>query len=126
MTELIKKFTIMIVDDELLVARSISRFFRGEQYDCFIVNNPEEAINSYKTKHPDILIMDLQMPQKSGMELLMEIRNVDKKIPVIMISGNVDTAKIEALKKVGATECFEKPLSPQQIVNTVNSYLCNN
>lgn len=126
MAELIKKFTIMIVDDEKLVARSISRFFRGEQYDCFIVNNPEEAINSYKTKHPDLVIMDLQMPQKNGFELLSQIRGFDKNTPVIMISGNMDKAKIEALKKIGATECFEKPLNPGHIIDTVNRYLTNN
>ncbi len=125
MAVLIKKFTIMIVDDELLVARSISRFFRGEQYDCFIVNNPEEAMDSYKTKHPDIVIMDMQMPRKSGVELLKEIREVDKKTPIIMISGNMDEVKIEALKKFGATECFEKPISPPQIISTVNRFLNN-
>lgn len=123
MAELIKKFTIMIVDDEVLVARSISRFFRGEQYDCFIVNNPEEAIDSYKTKQPNIVIMDIQMPGKSGVELLKEIRNFDKKTPVIMVSGNMDSVKVEELKKIGATECLEKPLNPPQIISTVNRYL---
>ncbi len=123
MAELMKKITIMIVDDEVLVARSISRFFRKENYDCFIINNPEETINSIKSIHPDIIIMDVQMPQKSGIELLQEIRNFDKNTPVFMVSGNMDDLRSETLKKIGATECFEKPLSPQQIVSTVNRYL---
>lgn len=123
MANLIKKYTIMIVDDEVLVARSISRFFRGEQYECFIINNPEDVVQSVRTKHPDVIIMDVQMPQKSGFDLLKEIREFDKSTPVIMISGNFDVSKIEALKKLGANECLEKPLSPSQFTTTVNRYL---
>jgi DNA-binding response OmpR family regulator len=126
MAELTKKFTIMIVDDEALVARSISRFFRGEQFDCVIVNNPQEVIDSYKKSHPNLVIMDLQMPDKSGFDLLKEIREFDRMTPVIMVSGNMDNDKIEALKKMGATECFEKPLSPLKILETVNRYLTEN
>lgn len=123
MAELVKKYIVMIVDDEAMVARSISRFFRGDNFESVIVDNPEEVIERAKTMQPDIIIMDVQMPGKNGLKLLMEFRQFDKKTPVIMVSGNMDKDKAEILKRTGANECFEKPLLPSVVVSKVKELL---
>jgi len=123
MAERIRKHSVMIVDDDELVARSLSRVFSINHFECYTVCNPEETTEKIKAIRPDVIIMDVQMPRKDGLEILKEIREFDNNTPVIMMSGNMDKTRAEVLIKLGATECFEKPISPFALFDRVKQLI---
>jgi nitrogen regulation protein NR(I) len=100
--------TILIVDDDKSIRYSLKRMMEGN-YSVLTAQNGEEALNQAKEKLPDLVIMDIKMPGRSGIEVLKEIKSIDPKSLVIIMTayGTTETA-IEAMK-YGAFDYILKP-----------------
>jgi two-component system NtrC family response regulator len=102
--------SILVVDDEPHSLFGICHILTDEGFKVIPVGNGKEALERLKTESINIIITDEKMPDLSGMELLSEVKKLDKQIPVILITayGSVSMA-VEALK-LGAFYFFEKPI----------------
>ena len=98
---------ILVVDDDPEVVEVLSRFFEKtpEDYEVQAVTNGEDALAALMLRAPDLVLLDINMPGMSGLEVM---KHIDRKIAVIMITGNVDEAPAEALK-LGAFAYIPKP-----------------
>ena len=107
---------ILIVDDELEIRSSISEILTDEKYNCKTAANGEEAITLINENNFDIVITDIKMPIRDGMEILKHCRNAFSKTSVIIITAyaTVETA-IEALRK-GAVDYILKPVDFDELV----------
>jgi nitrogen regulation protein NR(I) len=102
--------TILIVDDDKSIRYSLKRMLE-ENYTIVTAQNGEEALSQVKDRSPDLIIMDIKMPGRSGLEVLKEIKAIDPKSLVIIMTayGTTETA-IEAMK-YGAFDYTLKPFS---------------
>ncbi len=101
---------VLVVDDEQLILKIISDILTKEGYDVLVANNCEKAAELLKTTRFDVVLSDIKMPIKSGIDLLEEIKNKDPNIPVILMTGfaSLETA-VEAVQN-GAFDYLIKPL----------------
>ena len=101
---------ILIVEDEPILAKNMSRYLQHAEFEVEIVSNGRKALEALETYKPDIVLLDYRLPDTNGVELLIRIRQIDSRIRVIMITGegNVSIA-VEAMK-AGASDYITKPV----------------
>ncbi len=95
--------TILIADDELDLRDALETILTSEGYTTRCVENGEEAFEVYHTEHPDLLVLDLNMPKKSGMEVLRQIRSEegDQGVPIIILTAHADMDRIADATAIG-------------------------
>jgi nitrogen regulation protein NR(I) len=110
--------TILIVDDDKSIRYSLKRMLEGS-FAILTAQNGEEALQRVRENSPDLILMDIKMPGQSGMEALKEIKRIDPKTLVIMMTayGTTETA-IEAMK-YGAFDYIIKPFPIPQMKELV-------
>ena len=98
-----KTKTILIADDELDLRDALEAILTSEGYTTRCVENGEEAFEVYHTEHPDLLVLDLNMPKKSGMEVLRQIRSEegDQGVPIIILTAHADMDRIADATAIG-------------------------
>jgi nitrogen regulation protein NR(I) len=114
--------TILIVDDDKSIRYSLKRMMEGK-YSILTAQNGDEALDRMKESSPDLIIMDIKMPGRNGIEVLKEMRSIDPKSLVILMTayGTTETA-IEAMK-YGAFDYILKPFPIPQMKGLVEKAL---
>ena len=102
------KKKVLLVDDEKDLLGLIGS--RIEMWGYSLITAPDgmTAINAVKNEKPDIVVLDYIMPEVDGIEVLEQIRKIDKKIPVIMFTGHPDTRSIKGAEKLGVSSYVPK------------------
>jgi len=100
--------TVLIVDDDKSIRYSLKRMMEGS-YTILTARNGEEALEQVRQDPPDLVVMDIKMPGRNGIDVLKEIKSIDPKSLVILMTayGTTETA-IEAMK-YGAFDYVLKP-----------------
>ncbi len=103
------KGRVLVIDDEPDIRESLEALLTSEGYSVDLAQNGTEGLNRLESHGYDIVLLDLMMPDKSGMEVIQEFRTRDRETPVFLITayGSVEAA-VQALK-LGATDYFSKP-----------------
>jgi two-component system chemotaxis response regulator CheY len=116
---------VLIVDDAMFMRNMIAEIFNGKNYsgeEYEVVAEAEngiEAVEMYKEHTPDIVTMDIVMPEMTGIEALREIMNLDSEANVIMCSAlGQDSLVMEALD-AGAKDFIVKPFQPGKVLEVV-------
>jgi len=116
---------ILIVDDEPNIATSLEFLMRGSDYDVQVARNGEEALLLAESFRPDVVLLDVMMPQRSGFEVCRKIRENpalrDMKIVMLTAKGR-DVEKEKGLN-LGANAYVTKPFSTKELMNTVRGLL---
>lgn len=100
---------ILIVDDQLGVRRLLFETFREDQYEVETASNGMDAIQLLKTFKPDLILMDMKMPNMNGLETLGRIRALDSQVGVIMMTAYGDAQDMEHAKELGILDSMSKP-----------------
>lgn len=106
---------ILIVDDETFIAKSMERHLEREGYDVSTAESGEEGLEIFKTELPDIVLLDIQLPDMNGLEVFEEIRRMSKDTIVIIISSHGDIETAVSAIKLGAYDFVEKPFDLKRI-----------
>ncbi len=120
------KPTILVVDDEPDICSSVKDILEDEGYNVIVAENGNSARQIVRRQQPDMILLDIWMPDIDGISLLKEFfSDMGLEIPVVMMSGHgtVDTA-VEATR-LGARDYIEKPLSLAKLLHTVESALAS-
>lgn len=115
---------ILIVDDAIFMRKMIGDILRKEGYEiCGEAENGIEAINKYKELHPDLVTMDIVMPDMSGIDAVEEIVNYDSNAKILMVSAmGQQSLVVEAIQK-GAKDYIIKPFQPSRVLEAVERVL---
>lgn len=105
-----EEIKILIVDDEKDITSTLKRYFAFEKYNVQVTNDPYSALKLIHEENFLIVISDIAMPGMDGIELLTRIKKYNGMIQVIMITGYVTLENILTCLRVGADDCFLKPL----------------
>lgn len=119
----IKKKSILIADDEPDIVEIISYNLQKEGYEVYEASNGNEAIEKALQLHPDLIILDVMMPYKSGVEVCQILRSQPafKDTLIIFLTALSDEAShIEGLE-TGADDFISKPISPKVLISRVNA-----
>jgi DNA-binding NtrC family response regulator len=114
---------ILIVDDDKNFIKLLEHNLKKEGYVVDAAFSGEEALLKLNLNMPDLIITDLKMPGVSGMEILRKVKEIDKGLPVIMITGQGDTETAVEAMKLGAYDFITKPLKPNELIVTVRNAL---
>ena len=106
---------ILIVDDEVHVAMVLADSVRLQGHEAFVAVGGEEGLTLLAQKRPDAVFLDIVMPGMGGIEVLRRIREAHPALPVIVITGHASTAEIEEAKRLGVTDCVQKPFVLNQL-----------
>ena len=116
------KQKILIVDDDNNIAELISLYLTKECYDTKIVNDGEEALHAFEHYNPNLILLDLMLPDLDGFEICRQIRE-KKDIPIIMVTAKKnDIDKIRGLG-LGVDDYVTKPFSPSELVARVKAHI---
>jgi len=112
---------ILVVDDESWVRTLLTDYFTEEGYCVRQASNAEDALAAVRHNHPDVVLLDLGLPGKDGLEMLKCIRRDDPKVAVIAIGGAQELALAQATLQVGAVDYVFKPFNLDQLDHAVRS-----
>jgi len=112
-------FTILIVDDEREMCLSLSEIFSSYGFDSVSTTDPRAAPALIEAHSVGLLVMDIRMPQQSGIDLLKLIKSRDRSLPVIMITGYPSIENAVEAMRYGALNVFVKPLKVRELVREI-------
>ncbi len=117
-----EKYKVLIVDDDKNIAELISLYLEKEGYDTYSVHDGAEAIPAYLRYSPNLVILDLMLPNKDGLDICKEIRQ-SSDIPIIMLTAKGETFdKILGLE-LGADDYMVKPFDTKELTARVRAVL---
>ncbi len=115
--------SVLVIDDDRLVQFFIKEAFKASDVDVLCAPSAEEALEALRGASVDVVLLDVMLPQTSGIEVFEQIQEHDPKIPVIFITASSDSdTAIEAMK-VGAHDYLYKPLDMAQVRHCVEKAL---
>ena len=118
--------TILIVDDEALVCETLQAVMTQNGYHALTAADGVEAIEIVRKKHVDLVIADIVMPEKDGLEVILELKSIRPDLNVIAISGGSRIGSFDflgAADRLGACRSFYKPLDNDVLLSTVEDCL---
>lgn len=115
---------ILVIDDDKEIADMVENFLNANGYSCLAAHNAKEALSAIRSQPPDLVFLDIIMPDVDGIELLNRIKQISKKIKVVMMSGVTDEEVCKRAIEIGASGYIAKPFSLQQLkVTTLTALL---
>ena len=101
---------IMIVDDDTSLTRTLELYFRGKNYDVSIFRTAREALERWRVREPDLILLDVQLPDMDGPEVLENAKREELAGEVVMITAFHDTEATLKAIKLGAADYLYKPI----------------
>lgn len=120
---------ILLVEDNLLNQKVVSFHLKKKDYEVICAGNWEEALNEYKNSLPDLILMDIMLPEKNGYEITAEIRHLEKNagrkpgIPIIALTANTLDNDKEKCIEAGMNDYLPKPFSPGDMYEIIEQYI---
>jgi len=117
---------ILVVDDDVQVLAVMSEMLRLEGHEVVVAENGRLAVERLRTGGFDLVITDLIMPEKEGLETIADIRKLAGEVPIIAISGGGRVGRsdyLDAARVIGANATLAKPFGRQELITAVNGLL---
>jgi DNA-binding response OmpR family regulator len=116
------KLTLVLIEDEIKIARMVNDYLEKEGANVYIAGTGEKGIELVREKSPDLVILDLMLPDISGLEVCRRLRQ-EKNIPIIMLTAkSQETERIVGLE-MGADDYITKPFSLAELTARVRAVL---
>jgi two-component system alkaline phosphatase synthesis response regulator PhoP len=117
--------TIMVVDDSPDIITIVKTILEGKGYQVLSASSGQELLNLLTDRKPDLIILDIMMPEMDGLEVLGRLKAVTEtaSIPVILLTAKVQYEDVLGGYKLGADYYITKPFTSTQLVNGINLLL---
>lgn len=110
---------ILVVDDDRSILSAFEQLLTEQGYSVSKASHGQEALSLLGNHRPDLIIMDIRMPGISGLETLHRIKEIDRRLPVIVITGYGTMETAVQATKLGAVDYHLKPLNPEEILASI-------
>lgn len=114
---------ILVVDDQFGVRRLLFETFQEDQHEVEMAANGAEALQLFIAFQPDLILMDMKMPGMNGIETLVKIRDLDRRVNVIMMTAYGEDHNIEQAKDLGILSYMGKPFDLFELRERVREIL---
>jgi len=113
---------ILVIDDERGPRESLRMVLKYD-YEVFLADRVDGGVELLREKKPDLVIMDIRMPEKNGIEGLQEIREIDSHVSIIMLTGYGDLETAQKAIRFGANDYLQKPFDVNEIQEIIKKYV---
>jgi DNA-binding response OmpR family regulator len=120
---------ILIIEDDVAVRELILQTLSRAGYDVIAAEDGEQGINLFRSRNPDLVITDIVMPQKEGLQTIIELKQESPSVKVIAMSGGGRHSNMDYLKlarKFGARRTVSKPFMRDEMLAAVREVLAEN
>ena len=122
-TSVPRKAHLLLIDDDPNTLASLARAFRMAGHEAAVCDNATRAMEMARGERFDLILSDVVMPGKTGLELLEELKKVGVQTPIVLISGQANIEMAVKATRLGALDFLEKPLSTDKLLLTVENAL---
>lgn len=119
MLSVLKQHSILYVEDEPEIQANIQEYLESYFQTVYLASEGRSALELYKQYHPDILLLDINIPYIDGLSLAKQIRKSNKKVKIVMLTGHTETEKLLKATELKLTKYLIKPLSPRKFKETL-------
>jgi two-component system, NtrC family, nitrogen regulation response regulator NtrX len=116
-----RKAHLLLVDDDPSTLASLSRAFRLAGHEATVCDNAARALDLVRSEAFDLILSDVVMPGKNGIELLEDLKKAGVKTPIVLVSGQANIEMAVQATKLGALDFLEKPLSTDKLLVTLEN-----
>ena len=117
--------SVLVVDDDASLAEMLSIVLRQEGFDSRIVGRGDIALDAFRDYKPDLVLLDLMLPGKDGIDVCKEIR-AESGVPIVMLTAKGDTVDVVVGLESGADDYIIKPFKPKELVARVRARVRRN
>ncbi len=116
---------VLVVDDDPVILKLLEVNFEMEGFIVLLAHDGAEGIEVARREQPDVIVSDIMMPTKSGLELVSELKGdpATSEIPIILLSAKAQNADVRSGMDAGADDYITKPFEPLDLVDRVNGLL---
>jgi two-component system, OmpR family, response regulator MtrA len=119
-SSLATKGRVLVVDDDAALAEMLTIVLRQEGFDSRMVTRGDEAMDEFRAYKPDVVLLDVMLPGKDGIDVCKEIRN-ESGVPIVMLTAKGDTVDVVVGLESGADDYVVKPFKPKELVARIRA-----
>jgi two-component system, OmpR family, response regulator MtrA len=119
-SEHLTKGRVLVVDDDASLAEMLSIVLRQEGFDSRICGRGDEAVEAFRDYRPDLVLLDLMLPGKDGIDVCKAIR-AESGVPIVMLTAKGDTIDVVLGLESGADDYIVKPFKPKELVARIRA-----
>ena len=112
--------SVLVVDDDASLAEMLSIVLRQEGFDSRIVGRGDVALDAFRDYKPDLVLLDLMLPGKDGIDVCKEIR-AESGVPIVMLTAKGDTVDVVVGLESGADDYIVKPFKPKELIARIRA-----
>jgi two-component system NtrC family response regulator/two-component system response regulator AtoC len=111
---------ILAIDDDVQIRSMLDMMLKRKGHHVFTAGDGQKGIDVFKREHPDVTILDFEMPDMDGLTVLQQIRGLDSQAPVIMLTGAGTAEREQQARQLGVTEFLAKGFSLHELGAALN------
>ncbi len=114
---------VLIADDSSFMRTVIKNYLKNfENLEIDEASDGQETIEKYKSFKPELILLDIIMPKLNGLDVLREIRKIDKTVKIVIITSVGQSSVVEEAMNLGAEKFITKPFRYEEIVEVINEF----
>ena len=117
------KVKVLLAEDEASLGMIVKESLETRDFLVFLAEDGEQAVEIYKKKQPDILVLDVMMPKKDGFSVAEDIRKENKRIPIIFLTAKSQTSDVLEGFHKGGNDYLKKPFSMEELIVRIKALL---
>lgn len=114
---------ILIIDDDIDYVSLISKYLQAKGMTVLRAGSIKEGQEIIKAEDPEVVLLDVILPDHSGVENVAMIKGMNEEIPIIMVSGHDDTKLVVGAMRAGASDYLKKPVDHNELINKINKLI---
>ncbi len=119
------KVTVLVIDDDPVILELLRVNFEIEGFDVICATDGEEGLRRAHDERPDVVISDIMMPRRDGLQLLSELKGdpQTEDLPVILLSAKAQKTEVQQGLDLGADDYITKPFDPLELIDRLNAVM---
>src|SRR5918994_1348949 len=113
---------VLIIDDDAAIQRSLTASL-ATNYSVHVASSGEEGLREFERVRPDVVLLDVMLPQMSGLAVLRALKRQAAELPVIMMTAYSEVQTAVQAIKLGASDYLQKPVDPESVLTGVSSLM---
>ena len=119
MLSILKNHSILYVEDEPQIQANITEYLETYFGKVYVASDGKEGLSLYHAHHPDVLLLDINLPLMNGLELAKEVRQKDKVVKIVMLTAHTEKNKLLIATELKLTKYLIKPIAPKLFKETM-------
>lgn len=118
-----EKVTILFAEDEPALGQIVKESLETRDFKVLLVPDGEQALQVFRERQPQLLVLDVMMPKRDGFAVAKEVRQTDQHIPIIFLTAKSQTSDVVEGFSIGGDDYLKKPFSMEELIVRINNLL---